>query len=112
MVGLLHNIYFYVGVTPVGSDCPFDSGGGSFVLQCGTCTVSFLLNDNKLLCAIYVVIENELECAVVEIVLARISEVDLNCESQESIFCNKKRLGLSCYFLGLMFVELELIEEE
>ena len=67
----LRDIAFYVGLTPVGVDCLFYGGGFPFVPQFDMCTIYFIRNNDKLLFARHVVIENVLARAVVEIVLAR-----------------------------------------
>ena len=46
---LLNDIAFSIVVLPVGSDCQFGGGGGSFVPEYGMCTVYFVRTDDKLL---------------------------------------------------------------
>ena len=87
--GLLRNIEFYVGVTPVGSDWPFNGGGGSFFTQCGTCTVDCVRTDANLLFD-----RDVLACAVIKYVITRISEVALILgmyDPHKTIFCNEWR---------------------
>ena len=47
----LRDISFDVGIMPVGSDCPFHGDGGSFVPQCGTCTIDYVRTNYRVLCA-------------------------------------------------------------
>ena len=63
--GLLRDIVFYAGVTPVGDDWPFDGNGESFVPQYCMGTVYCVRTDDKLLCARDVVVENVLKRALV-----------------------------------------------
>ena len=62
---LLSGVSFDLGVTHVGGDCWFRGGGG--------CSVDCVHNDDKLLCARDVVVENVLTRAVVEVLLGHIS---------------------------------------
>ena len=71
--GFLRDVAFDVDVMPVGGDWQFNGGGGSFFLQCGTCTVDLVHIDDKLLCDRDVVVENVLARYVIEIVLECIS---------------------------------------
>ena len=60
----------------------------------------FVCTNDNLFCAKDVVVENVLYHTVVEIVLARTSEVFLNrdtYESHEIIFCNKLESDVSCW---------------
>ena len=51
--GLLHGVEISIGVKPIGNDWLFDSDGGPFVTQYGTCTIDCVHINNKLLYAIY-----------------------------------------------------------
>ena len=61
--------------------------------------------DDMILCAIGVLIENVLDCAVAEILL-----VHGSCDYHNTILFNERELTKSCWFTGLMFVELAWFE--